>query len=201
MTTETPARRTQIEDAASALFRERGYQATSIRDIAQVLNIQGPSLYAHVSSKEDVLWSIVKRAADRFNAEVGPLAAANARASVRLRDMIRGHVAVVTQSQRDAAVFLHEWRFLSADRRADIAARRDTYERLFRDVIADGAAKGEFAAVDPKLTAMAILSALNGIATWFSPTGDHTASEIADQYADLFIRGLREDHFMSRAFG
>jgi AcrR family transcriptional regulator len=199
VTTET-ARRTQIEDAASTLFRERGYPATSVRDIAQALNIQGPSLYAHVSSKEDVLWSIVKRAADRFNAEVGPHAAANARAPARLRAMIRAHVAVVTASQRDAAVFLHEWRFLSPERRDDIGQRRDRYEKLFRDVIADGMRAGEFAEVDPRLTAMAILAALNGIATWFSPSGSATATEIADRYAELFIRALREDHFMTRTF-
>src|SRR5437762_693688 len=123
-------RRQQIEDAASSLFRDRGYAATSVRDIAHVLNLQGGSLYAHVASKEDVLWSIVSRAADRFNAEVGPMAASDARPQVKLREMIRAHVAVVTSIQRDAAVFLHEWRFLSDGRRGQIAARRDDYEHL-----------------------------------------------------------------------
>ena len=192
MTVETPGpRRQQIEDAASALFRERGYAATSVRDIAQALHIQGPSLYAHVASKEDVLWSIVIRAAERFNTEVGAVAIdTSSPATDRLRDMIRGHVAVVTSSQKDAAVFLHEWRFLSSERRDDIAARRDAYEALFRDVIAEGSANGEFRGVDARLTAMAILSALNGIATWFSPDGDLTPDQIADQHADLFIHAL-----------
>ena len=191
-------RKQQIEDAASTLFRERGYAATSVRDIAQALNIQGPSLYAHVASKEDVLWSIVNRAAGRFNAEVGPLAAATAPPPQRLRDMIRGHVEVVTSSQKDAAVFLHEWRFLSPDRRAEMAARRDSYEALFRQAIADGVHAGYFHPVDTKLTAMAILSALNGIATWYQEDGILSADEIAENFADLFINALREQHFMSR---
>ncbi len=194
MTVETPGpRRLQIEDAASALFRERGYAATSIRDIAQALHIQGPSLYAHVASKEDVLWSIVVRAADRFNSEVGPRAAREQAAGDRLRDMIRGHVAVVTSSQKDAAVFLHEWRFLSDDRRADIARRRDAYEALFRTVISEGMDTGEFRQVDSRLTAMAILSALNGIATWYRPDGPLTADQIADQHANLFLHALEID--------
>lgn len=189
MTTETP-RRQQIEDAASTLFRERGYAATSVRDIAHALDMQGGSLYAHVASKEDVLWAIVVRAADRFNAEVGPIAASDRTAARKLRKMIRAHVAVVTSAQKDAAVFLDEWRFLSPERRATIAARRDDYERLFRQAIAQGVASGEFGRVDPAQTAIVILSALNGIATWYSPDGKLTPAQIADQHADLFIRAL-----------
>jgi AcrR family transcriptional regulator len=197
-------RRQQIEDAASRLFRERGYAATSVRDIAQALNLQGGSLYAHVASKEDVLWSIVARAADRFRDEVGPAATRRAPAGDRLRDMIRRHVAVVTSAQRDAAVFLHEWRFLSPERREAIAARRDAYESLFREVIDEGVSAGEFVAIDPRLTAMAILSALNGMATWYRPDGPLSAQRIADQHADLFVRALAapghapEPHFMTR---
>jgi AcrR family transcriptional regulator len=188
MTVET--RRQQIEDAASRLFRERGYPATSVRDIAQALNIQGGSLYAHVASKEDVLWSIVNRAADRFVAEVRPPATTIAPPATRLRQMIAAHVGVVTSAQRDAAVFLHEWRFLSAQRRAQMAARRDAYEALFRATIADGVGSGQFARVDPRLTAICILSALNGIATWYRADGELTADQLADQYADLFLRAL-----------
>ena len=194
---ETP-RRQQIEDAASALFRERGYAATSVRDIAQALNLQGGSLYAHMASKEDVLWSIVSRAADRFNDEVRPVAATETPPPQRLREMIRAHVAVVTSAQKDAAVFLHEWRFLSPERRQQMAARRDAYETLFRDAIADGVRSGYFQPLDIKLAAMAILSALNGIATWYLSDGFLSATEIADNFADLFINALREPHFMTR---
>jgi AcrR family transcriptional regulator len=186
---ETP-RRIQIEDAASELFRERGYAATSVRDIAQALHLQGGSLYAHMASKEDVLWSIVVRAADRFNAEVGPIAASGSRPPARLREMIRAHVGVVTSTQKDAAVFLHEWRFLSEERRAEMSARRDAYEALFRTVIAEGAERGDFRVVDPRTTAMAILSALNGIPTWYRAGGALTADQIADQHADLFLHAL-----------
>lgn len=187
---EAEPRRRQIENAASALFRERGYTATSVRDIAQALNLQGGSLYAHVASKEDVLWSIVIRAADRFQAQVGPIAASTAGAPARLRQMIRAHVEVVTGAQRDAVVFLHEWRYLSPDRRDEVAARRDAYEALFRQVIADGAAAGDFAPTDSRLSAMAILSALNGICAWYRPDGELTSDQIADHYADFFLRAL-----------
>ena len=203
MTTDV-SRRQQIEDAASTLFRERGYAATSVRDIAQALDMQGGSLYAHVASKEDMLWSIVVRAADGFNREVGPIAEAESQpAKVRLRGMIGAHVGVVTGAQKDAAVFLHEWRFLNPERRAQIGERRDNYEGLFRQVIADGVKTGEFQPVDPRLTAMAILSALNGIATWYRADGPLSAEDIADQHASLFLSGLanNEPNFIMRSFG
>jgi len=201
VTTETP-RRQQIEDAASALFRDRGYAATSVRDIAHALDMQGGSLYAHVASKEDVLWSIVSRAADRFNAKVGPVAIGGAPAAARLREMIRAHVGVVTGAQKDAVVFLHEWRFLSQSRREQMAERRDAYEALFRHVIGEGIASGAFKPVDPRMAAMAILSALNGIATWYSASGELGPDEVADQYADLFLGGLADSqpNFMMRTF-
>src|SRR4051795_2304157 len=192
-TTDTP-RRLQIEEAASALFRERGYAATSVRDIAQALNLQGGSLYAHMASKEDVLWSIVSRAADRFNAKVGPIAADSTTPPAdRLRAMIRAHVGVVTSIQKDAAVFLHEWRFLSTERRAEMSARRDAYESMFRDTISDGIASSDFRPVDSRLTAMAILSALNGIPTWYRSAGGMTAAQIADQHAELFLHALETE--------
>jgi AcrR family transcriptional regulator len=201
MTTDAP-RRQQIEDAASALFRERGYAATSVRDIAQALDMQGGSLYAHVASKEDMLWSIVVRAADRFNAAVEPIASSSRLPAEKLTAMIRAHVGVVTGTQKDAAVFLHEWRFLSQSRREQISKRRDHYEALFRNVIAEGGASGVFNQVDPRMAAMAILSALNGIATWYSTLGALTPDDVADQYADLFLRGLadQQPHFMMRTY-
>jgi AcrR family transcriptional regulator len=184
-------RRQQIENAASVLFRERGYAATSVRDIAQVLNLQGASLYAHVASKEDLLWSIVERAADRFESAVAPIAAAETHAPQRLRVMVRAHIGVVTDDLGNAVSFLGEWRFLSPDRRTEVASRRRRYEGRFREVIAQGVASGDFAAgTDPRLAATWMLSALNGIAVWYHPDGDLTPEAIADRYADLLLGGL-----------
>lgn len=184
-------RRQQIENAASVLFRERGYAATSVRDIAQVLNLQGASLYAHVASKEDLLWSIVQRAADRFEGAVAPLAAVEAPAPQRLRRMIRAHIRVVTDDLGNAVSFLDEWRFLSPERRTVVATRRRRYERRFRQVIAQGVESGDFApGTDPRLTATWMLSALNGIAVWYRADGELEPEMIADRYADLFLGGL-----------
>jgi AcrR family transcriptional regulator len=184
-------RRQQIEDVASTLFSDRGYAATSMRDIARALDLQGGSLYAHIPSKEAVLASIVQQAAERFLAAVRPLAQGPGTAAERLRRMVHAHVNVVAEGRERATVFLFEWTFLSPERREPVARARDTYEGYFTQVIAAGVATGELTARDPKLAAVFILSAMNGLAHWYRSDGPLSPTELADHYADLFLHGLQ----------
>jgi AcrR family transcriptional regulator len=186
-------RRQAIEDVASDLFRERGYAATSIRDIARALSVQGASLYAHVTSKEDVLWAIVDRAASRFEAAAD--AAEGAAAASRPGDsaealsaLIRAHVKVLTADVDEASVFVNEWRALDPEHRASILERRDRYQERFRRRIEDGIAVGVFTMTDPAIAATTILSALNGISAWYDPAGRLAAPRIADHLVELSLR-------------
>lgn len=197
MSLEAPSRRREIEDVASALFRERGYAATSIRDIARGLDIRGASVYAHVASKEDVLWAIVDRTAARFERTAAEIAGAQAHAAdpvARMAALVRGHVRVIVEDVGAASVFISEWRALSGDRRDAILFRRDAYEARFREAITDGIATGDFALADPVLAATFVLTALNGVATWYRPDGRLGADRIADHFVDLALRTLTEDH-------
>jgi TetR/AcrR family transcriptional regulator, cholesterol catabolism regulator len=183
-------RREQIEDVASALFSNRGYRATSMRDIAKELDIQGASLYAHIPSKEAVLASIVERAAERFHQAIQPIAQGPGTAAERLRRMIEAHVQVVASSRERAHVFLFEWTSLGQERREAVARSRNAYEDTFTKVIAEGITAGELAHADAKLAAIFLLSAMNALAHWYRPDGPLGPGAIAEQYADLFLRGL-----------
>jgi TetR/AcrR family transcriptional regulator, cholesterol catabolism regulator len=191
-------RQREIEEAASSLFHERGYSGTSVRDIARALDIQGASLYAHVASKEAVLWSIVDRTAGRFEAAADAAMTGadaswvagtpSALAPAETLDLlVRAHVGVVTEDIQRASVFVHEWRALAKERRATIARRRDAYEARFRSVIEEGVDSGAFQAVDPDATAAFILTALNGLVAWYRPTGRLDPTEIADIYSRLAL--------------
>jgi AcrR family transcriptional regulator len=190
------SRRREIEDVASALFRQRGYSGTSVRDIARALDIQGASLYAHVASKQEVLWAIVERMATRFEQAADVVEAADPGAAVfgpgvYLISLVRAHVGVLTDDIERAGVFVHEWRALDPDRREAMARRRDAYEDRFRAAIRNGVESGAFAAVDPVLTATYILTALNGLVGWYDPKGRLAAKSIADAYADLSVRAVQ----------
>ncbi|HET6262639.1 MAG TPA: TetR/AcrR family transcriptional regulator, partial [Chloroflexia bacterium] len=188
---DTGTRKEQILQTAGGMFSRYGYHATTMRDIARELNIQGGSLYAHIESKEDVLWEIVERAAEQFLSAVHPLAALDQPASSRLRAMLQAHVEVVARNLDYATVFFHEWRFLSPVRRDRIKAQRDEYEALFRRVIGEGVEAGEFPHADAKLGATWVLSAGNWLYNWFSPDGPLSAAEVAGQMADFMLAGLR----------
>ena len=188
-------RRQAIEDVASDLFRERGYAATSIRDIARALSLQGASLYAHVTSKEDVLWAIVDRAATRFE-RAADRAEAEAEAdrpgdpSEAIAALVEAHVDVLTADVDEAGVFMNEWRSLGEDRRRQVLERRDAYQARFRRHVEAGIAGGAFAMTDPAVATSAILSAINGVAAWYDPAGRLPADRIADHLVDLVLRML-----------
>ena len=191
---ETGSRRRAIDDVASELFHTNGYAATSVRDIAKALDIQAASMYAHVAAKEDLLWAIVDRAATAFETAAGRAIAESAGGDAveRLAALVESHVEVVTADPRRSSVFVTEWRHLSEPRRTAVAARRDDYESRFRETIADGVSVGAFAATDPAIAASFVLTALNGIATWFRADGRLSADRIADHYVELSLRALTE---------
>jgi AcrR family transcriptional regulator len=184
-------RRRQIEDVASALFSSRGYAATSMRDIARVLDLQGGSLYSHIPSKEAVLAAIVEEAAEAFHAAVRPVAERRGPAAERLREMVAAHVRVVTGARERAKVFLFEWTFLGEDRREAVRRSRGAYQGYFEGVVAEGVAAGELETADPRLAAVFILSAMNAMAYWYRPDGPLGPDALAGHYADLFLHGLQ----------
>lgn len=193
---EAGARRREIDEVASELFHANGYAATSVRDIARALDIQGASLYAHVASKEDVLWSIVDSTATAFEERAAEAHEdANTGDPVdRLAALVEAHVETVTNEPERASVFVTEWRHLSPQRREQIRDRRDAYERRFRDLIEEGMAVGAFRHTDAALAADFILSALNGIPAWYRPDGRLSADRITDHYVDLALRSLTEEN-------
>jgi TetR/AcrR family transcriptional regulator, cholesterol catabolism regulator len=195
---EQLSRRRAIEDVASDLFRANGYAGTSVRDIAKAMSVKGASLYAHVTSKEDVLWAIVDRAATSFETAAD---AAEIRAETEgptdpvraIAALVRAHVRVVTEDVGEASVFVHEWRSLGAERREAILARRDAYEQRFRRRIEDGIAVGAFAMTDPAIASTVILSTLNGLVTWYDPAGRLPPDRIGDHLVGLVGRMLSCD--------
>jgi AcrR family transcriptional regulator len=196
MTVPRPGRREQVLEAAVALFSRKGFHGTSIREIAEESGMLSGSLYAHIASKEDLLYEIVMHAADQFMEAVSPIVAGGGAPSDKLRAAMRAHLRVVAGSLEAATIFLHEWKALSPQRRAAVSTRRDAYEALWTAILQEGVQRGEFRPVDVKLARLLVLSALNWLYEWYDPAGPLGPEAVADAFAGILLDGLRKEGAM-----
>jgi AcrR family transcriptional regulator len=192
MTESSKPRRAQILDSASRLFSERGYHATSMRDLAGELGMQGGSLYAHISGKEELLIEIVNLASQQFDEALFTLRAADMRADDKLREAMHRHIRVVADNMDSATVFFHEWKHLSPEAYARVTGWRDSIDAFYRELITQGIEDGTFRRdLDPRMTAYLVLSAVNWAYTWYRPGGPLSPRNVADSFADMLLGGLR----------
>jgi TetR/AcrR family transcriptional regulator, cholesterol catabolism regulator len=183
------ARRTELNRIAARLFAERGYQGTSLADLAEQLGVRKPSLYHHIDSKEDLLWAVAWEGAEAFHAALDSVPA-DAPAAERIRLALRAHLDVVSEQLDIATVFVREWRYLEGERRERFVAERRRYEERIRDLFRDGVEGSELRTdLDVATAALLFLSAANWAYTWLRPGADTTA--LADRLFAALLDGMR----------
>ena len=184
------SRKDQIETIATGLFKERGFAATSMRDLAGAVGIEAASLYSHVRSKEEILHTICFKMAHEFFEALEKSETQSQSYSEKLHLLIQAHVIIITRNVAASVVFQNEWRHLSEPYLTHFLELREQYETRLRTIIQDGIQAGEFIKTDAKFVTRTLLSSLNGIPQWYKPQGELTPEEIAANMATLFLRGL-----------
>jgi AcrR family transcriptional regulator len=191
-TTKATSKKKQVEITATALFQERGYAATSMRDMAQALGIEAASLYSHIKSKEEILQNICFRMARKFfEAMDEAFARESGSAAAKLERGIVAHIKVITEDTAASAVFFSEWRHMSEPHLSEFLKMRQRYEGIFYDILKEGVEKGELKELDLKFTVLTLLSALNWTHNWFKPSGKMSAEEIGRNLASVMLNGLK----------
>lgn len=186
-------RRAEMVRAAARLFSERGYHGTSMQHLADALGLQRGSLYAHIGSKQELLFDVVDEGANRFLERGRRALEMDALASVRLRRLLVGHIETAIEHLDAATVFLNEWRYLPDELSALVQEKRDRYEDMVRRIVADGIGQGEFRKdVNVRFAARLVLSAGNWTYAWYRPGGELGPTEIGERFAELLIKGLKE---------
>ncbi|MEX2195930.1 MAG: TetR/AcrR family transcriptional regulator [Thermoleophilaceae bacterium] len=178
---------------AAKLFRDRGYDATSMQEIADEVGILKGSVYHYVSTKEDLLWMIVeaplRELVDGARAILGDLSKPMAE---RMRETIRLHCESFERHHPHMFVITREYgETLSDARREEISALRDEYYSIWKKAITSGKRSGEVRSdIDTAVTIEAILGMVNWMFRWFKPGGRLTAASVADEFANLLERGI-----------
>jgi TetR/AcrR family transcriptional regulator, cholesterol catabolism regulator len=181
----------ELRRAAARIFYEKGYDATSIHDIAEAVGMLKGSVYYYIDAKEDLLFDVINEAHERGLALLETWESLDVDALTRLRLAIEGHVRNNLEHHVDVGVFFHDFRSLSPGRRADIIKNRDLYDDYLRQTIVAGQAEGSIDPdVDPKLATMAILGVMNWVYQWYRADGPDSPERIATQFSDLLISGL-----------
>lgn len=182
--------RERILRSAAALFRQRGFNGTSMQDLAEAVGITKSSLYHHFPSKQALLSEILSNTVDRVTPAVREIAESGRPACDRLRLAVARHVVELIRDRDNVACFIEEGRFLAPERMSAYVAKRDRYEQYFRRIVADGIAAGEFRVADVRLASLAILGMCNWVARWYRPDGDFAPEEIAAHFGDMAVLGL-----------
>lgn len=188
------SRKEQIFRTAAELFREKGYVASSMRDLAQKLGIEAASLYSHIKSKEEILHNICFEMAAEFRKSLEEVEKQkNLSASEKLRRGIIGHVQVMARDLTASAVFMNEHRHLSQPFLRDFLLLRINYINRFKAMIEDGVKRGEFKSnIDVKLAVMTLFSSFNWMPQWYDPDGRIDPVELGRQLNDMLVNGLKK---------
>jgi AcrR family transcriptional regulator len=197
----TRRRRQEILDAAALIFHEKGYESTSIQDIADAVGILKGSLYYYIDTKEDLLYDILCEVHQTGDAALARVEATDGSALVKIRAFVHWMLLINTGNLAKVAVFFHDYRSLSPERQRAIIGERDRTDELLRRLIRDGQEEGTICPdVDPKIAGIGVLGLLNWIYHWYRPgRGGLEATELAKAYADFVVAGLACDHATHRA--
>jgi TetR/AcrR family transcriptional regulator, cholesterol catabolism regulator len=180
----------RLFDIAAALFFEKGYAATTTREIASAAGIQQASLYYHVSSKEDLLHQICVSSLEQLLADVRAAVAAVADPVERIRVLARTHLRTILKHQIRHVTMLNELRALSGPHREEVVALRKNYATLVRSVIEDaqtaGAIRGDISA---RYLYLALLNILNWAVLWYRKGQTLSEEDLARMFTSIYLSG------------
>ena len=182
--------RVDILKAAAKAFRKLGYHGATVEQIAAALHMKKGNLYYYFKNKEEILFACHQYSLDRLMQLLDDIQTSTLAPDEKLRRLIGAFVHTILDELHGTALFLDLEALTTAHLRT-VIGRRDKFEHGVREVIEEGISTGQFGAGDPKLLAFALFGAVNWIPRWFSPLGPASSQEIADLFADFFIRGLR----------
>jgi AcrR family transcriptional regulator len=192
--------RQEILRTAARLFQQRGYDATSMNDVAASLKLSKGGLYHHFQSKDEILFEIMNHAMELTQERVIAPVRAIADPIERLRALIRLHIEVVLSPRdREITVMLHENHPLPPTLRKRINSRKKEYIHFVEGLIADvqkslprdtPRGRAAIGTVSPRAAAFALLGMINWIYQWYKPEGELQANNLIPQFTDLVFKGI-----------
>ncbi len=182
-------RKQEIIQTAAHLFKEKGYSAVTMRDLAAEMGIKAASLYNHISSKQEILQNIIIALAEEFTNEMDLIKKADKSSIEKIRDIIKLHVRITSNNQSGMASLNNDWMHLEAQLEYYLSLRA-TYEDNFRSIIQEGIDKMEIVNSNAEVMLFSILSTLRSLYLWIPKKEDLNTAELASDLSLVLVNGI-----------
>jgi AcrR family transcriptional regulator len=181
-----------IIEKASRLFREKGFGAASMRDLAEHVGVEAASLYNHIRSKSEILQTICFKVANEFMTNLESLESSPQPTLKKMEAIIRLHIRMMLDQYEFVYIADHEWRHLPEPYLSNFLNQRRNYRKRLGDILEDGIAKGEIKQIDPYTAVLVILSAISGIDSWQRSRKSTSAETLETNMVKYLIEGLKK---------
>ena len=183
-------RKEEIVVVAAKLFKEKGYSAVSMRDIAQQMDIKAASLYNHIKGKQEILSSLVLQVAKEFTNSTQTITSQDGTALQRLKKLIEVHIDITVHHADAIAALNNDWMHLDGQDLLDFIAMRDQYEENFRSIIKQGIQEQQIKAKEPEVILFSILSTLRTLYLWNEKRGKLEVNVLKKELVSVLISGI-----------
>lgn len=177
---------------AATMFREKGFAATSMRDLAETVGIEAASLYNHIRSKNEILETICFDVANIFNTNIDTIESSNLKSIAKVESLLRFHIRQMIENYEDVYVSDREWKHLDEPYLSNFQTQRRSYRKKFASIIEEGISKNEIKKIDAPTAVLIILHAVSGIESWHRSKAKISAQELEDNMIVIMIDGLRK---------
>tara|TARA_B100000809_G_C15140628_1_gene533100 strand:+ start:2462 stop:3031 length:570 start_codon:yes stop_codon:yes gene_type:complete len=184
-------RKLEIISVASTLFKEKGYSAVTMRDIAKAMGIKAASLYNHIKNKEEILTFIIISLAEEFIEGLDKVKDSKATCEEKLKQIISLHVDITSRNTNGMASLNNDWMHLK-DQLDHYLVLRVEYENTFRDIIKEGINNNEIKNLNPDIMLFSILSTLRSLYIWIPQKEDMEPALLASNLSEILLKGINK---------
>jgi len=181
-----------ITKKAAGLFRQKGFNATSMRELALNIGVEAPSLYNHIGSKSELLQSICFKVANDFTVHLQQIEESGSNTVGKIETLIRFHIHMMLDEYDEVFVANHEWKHLEEPYLSNFLNQRKSYEQRMIELIKIGIKKNELKNIHPHVAVLTILSALRGLEFWQRHKKELDVEELENNMVDHLLNGLKK---------
>ncbi|HTE27946.1 TetR/AcrR family transcriptional regulator [Flavitalea sp.] len=186
-------RKDVIISKAARLFREKGYSASSMRDLAEEVGVEAASLYNHISSKSEILQEICFKVANKFMSHIEAIDNSPRDSIAKIEAVLRFHVQQMIHHYEEVYVSDREWKHLVDPYLSNYQNQRRTYRQRMAQIIENGIQKGEIKIIDAPTAVLIMLHAVSGIESWHRSKKKISGELLEENMLMILIDGLRSN--------